>query len=398
MSVALVDISTRQVHFIPARKSGKLTVKEFFANVEDELQRTTTESGSCTRVLRAAVGDRCVNICDRKRTIQYYLLDGKPWYMKTAVFPPKLTALCIKDASSVVGGNDDDDCATEATVRVDLEKCSVRELKFMFSRMTCTPTSGLHLFWGQSELQDDKNLSFYDLTDGSNLAYICSPAKSRIGFDVPYINIGQQSSSEQQNKKGMSVVNGRVNGDLCPVWRRATPGLWLEGKCTNEICVAYSKMVIVNQGFCDLDFISECQDCNCPMCYEPLVPVLCGFNRCKWATVGWRRQAGLAEGELDTTVRTEWQRLEKDYQCIVPERDNWLIFKVTTQPLEGFKLCKQCLCKALPQQTGSGVTVSTTTTADCGHTSHASCRKEADVSCLECVGNQNITAYQKLFC
>ena len=85
MSIAVVDSSTRLVHVVLLKRGGDATISEFIRTVEEQLTQAALE-GQCVRVLCAAVGDSCINICDKLRTVLYYLLDGKPWYIRTGVF------------------------------------------------------------------------------------------------------------------------------------------------------------------------------------------------------------------------------------------------------------------------------------------------------------------------
>ena len=67
-----------------------------------------------------------------------------------------------------------------------------------------------------------------------------------------------------------------------PPWREAAPGMCLEGECTNQDCEAHMKMVIVEQGYCEFDYLNDAHMCKCPMCEQPIVPSTCGFNNCQW--------------------------------------------------------------------------------------------------------------------
>ena len=71
-----------------------------------------------------------------------------------------------------------------------------------------------------------------------------------------------------------------------PKWRKADPGLCVEGKCTNENCEANRSMVIVNMGFCSFSLPEDVYKCQCPLCKKNVTPVTCAFNNCRWKWAG----------------------------------------------------------------------------------------------------------------
>ena len=367
MSLALVDISTRQIHIFPLQEGGKVKIKDFVTSVEKKLTESIAasvegETDEC-RVLSVAVGDRCINICDQYRSVRYYLLDAKPWYIKTRAFSSHHVDLYVKEIKNGYGN--------EAAVKMDLDKEFVKDLKQRFAEMTCAAINAMHLVFDKRELENEKKLLECNLFDGCVVSCILSDR--RANFGSPYVHILHDELKNQDNK-----------GIVKPVWRRATPGMWLEGICTNEICVAYSKMVIVNQGFSDLDFINEGYRCKCPMCYEVINPCNCGFSRCEWMTVSSKASPGETD---EFIIRQEWQRVSEGYQCIVPNKENWTSFKVICRELNSFKLCMACL-SYLPSDEQD--------IAACGHAYHINCRRERE-ECLQCLGNQTMTSYQKSF-
>ena len=111
--------------------------------------------------------------------------------------------------------------------------------------------------------------------------------------------------------------------DKAPDWRRAAPGMWVEGKCTNEGCKAHKKMVIMKSGYSDFDFINESDTCKCPMCAEPVVPLTCGFNRCQWNVVS-RKVHKL--GERPWVVNGAWNTVGDLSACFSPEKNGTACF------------------------------------------------------------------------
>ena len=78
--------------------------------------------------------------------------------------------------------------------------------------------------------------------------------------------------------------------DAAPKWRRANPGLCVEGKCVNENCEANGNMVVINMGFCSFELPGDTYMCKCPLCSKHVQPVTCGFNNCRWKWAGKRMQ------------------------------------------------------------------------------------------------------------
>lgn len=362
MSIGLVDTSTKRVHVFHLRR-GQVTIRAFFTSVEEKLTVLQAREGTCIRILCAAVGDSCINICDKLRTVEYYLLDAKPWFIKTAVFPSSYIDVHIKETDLEYGN--------EADIKMDLDRSHVKDLKQKFAKMTCTFFPSLHLIFDKKELEDGKRLSDCNLTSGSVVPCISGERGRKLSFGTPYVHIPQNN------------LQGRGDG-LTPAWRRATSGMWLEGKCCNKICVAYLKVVVMNQGFTDLDFINERYRCKCPMCYELVIPVAYGFNRCEFMTVGLKITL---DCQYPQVARQDWQRLLDSYHRFVPKSDGWLKFKLASRELKPrLKFCVLCMSES---ETGIAC-------APCGHGFHASCLKE-EGTCLQCIGERNMTAYQKYF-
>ena len=379
MSLGLLDTTSRDVHVFSLKRGGDLTIREFISTVEEELSQLTQDGATCVRVLCAAVGASCINICDKMRTVRYYLLDGEPWFIKTGVFPSSLVDVHIKEINMEHGN--------EAAIKIDLDKSLVKDLKQKFAKMTCTFLPNLHLVFGRKELENDQRLSDYNLTSGCVVPCMSGGERRRM-FPAPHIHI----PSHLQLPENAHLGNGHDAGVIghsghSPVWRRATPGLWLEGVCCNEICVAYSKYVVMNQGFADLDFMSDKHKYQCPMCYEQVSPVAYGLNRCEWGAVGLQRTSLDSAIPRPRVTTQGWQKLAEGYSCFVPDRGTWLMLKITARELNRcYKYCVLCMSSV-----ASGIA-----RVPCGHVYHASCLK-TDTDCLQCIGRQSMTVYQRHF-
>lgn len=381
MSIGVLDTTTRQVHCFLLKRGGEdVSVKEFVSRVEAKLSELTG-AGTCSRVLCAAVGDACINICDRLRTVQYYLLDGKPWFIKTGVFPSSHVDVHIKEIHMEYGN--------EAAIKIDLDKSRVKDLKQKFAKMTCTFFPNLHLVFGKKELENDKRLSDYNLTGGCVVPCMSGDRKLSLGTSYMHIPEAEENGhTTLRNSREESCTSHHQSDEEqqrfpnhAPVWRRAAPGLWLEGRCSNEICVAYSKLVVMNQGFTHLDFVNERHSCKCPMCYERVSPTAYGINRCEWTTVG------LKKSHPSQVVRQDWQTLEEGHVRFVPDTDSWARLKVTSRQLNGhLKFCVLCMSRCVSEMAPT----------ECGHMFHVKCLK-AGTDCLQCIGERNMTVYQNHF-
>lgn len=375
--LTLVDLPTKATHRFSLEGRGEITIRDFIIDVEDKLSAAVAETGKCVRVLSAAVGTSPINICDRRRTVHYYLLDAKPWYIRTSMFSSSLADMNIRET------NEDGDI--HATIKSVLKGESVKDLKLKFARMTCRLrlVDAIHLFFEQKELEDDRLLSDYTLSSGSVISCIYSGRK--LNFGTPYIYVTQQDHNRDKIKGLHPKKDTSVAGvDPSPAWRRATPGMWLEGICMNQICPAYSKMVVMNQGFTNLDFITELHNCKCPICYTITTPIRCGFNMCSWRSVGEKKQICGAP----QIVREDWKTVSKSQQyTICPDRTYWSSFKITSRRLDSVDFCILCMSDM----------VSDAVMTQCGHAFHGNCLRKTGSVCLQCFGRQSMTAHQQLF-
>ncbi len=92
-------------------------------------------------------------------------------------------------------------------------------------------------------------------------------------------------------------------GNSAPTWRRAVYGLCLEGTCTNTLCEANGKRVIMPIGYRKFDLISDTNESTtkCPVCSKYVEPETCTFNNCRWKWSGLKEvkkdEAPVPEGD-----------------------------------------------------------------------------------------------------
>ena len=69
-----------------------------------------------------------------------------------------------------------------------------------------------------------------------------------------------------------------------PRWRSCAPGLCLEGRCTNSMCTAFLRMVIINKSFGTFDLKYDLKENSnkCPECKNYVKPTTFSVNRCSY--------------------------------------------------------------------------------------------------------------------
>ena len=382
--VTLVDVSTAEDLKFPMEYKDGVTAQEFFAYVGEKLTRAVTPTGKSVRVASATVGTTPINVGDEKRSLHYYLLDGEPLYIQTELYDSTYTDLYVTEISEV----GEKEVASSYCVPCKLDKESVRQLKLKLAKMTGRQANSFHIFFKRRELEDENLLSRCVIDGETVLECMTVNTRQRLFYGTPYINI---APIETQVKRLQQIVDKLVADDSepCPAWRRATPGMWLEGVCTNHICPAYSQMVIMNQGFTSLDFATGTANSKCPICYSSIVPLHCGFSRCKWRTVGEMKPTVGERQDVQVVVKEDWRTVSKNdhYMMICPDSSLWSSFKVISKELTEAKFCVVCMSRI----------VSDAQTVKCGHTFHRSCLRKVNSECLQCFGRQAMTAYQLLF-
>ena len=383
MAINVVDISTGKVICVPlvctalvGEPGHPLTkVKQLIDEVEAYLTKEEAGKDACVRVVSAMVGKKRIDICREQHSLDYYLFDSKPWYIQKAVYSiyPSATNFDLKVTE--VGH----ECDGEAKIRVNLEKDLVKDLKKRYSLMTELLVCDIQftLNYGRELLENGAKLSDYKLTEDSLITFVPIKRRRCEMQGIPLENIAD--FSPQTRKLAI----------LTPVWRRATPGILLEGICNNELCLAYSEVVVMNQGFVDIDFINEKRGFKCPMCYEVVIPIAFGFNRCQWMIVGRKK----ITDKTSQIIRQNWQRVDKkDGYCRFylgdDEHTAWLDLKLLSRSLErSNEFCVICMDELRSDRVRT----------KCGHQFHSKCFHLSNRDCIECFASEHMTEHQKLY-
>jgi len=161
-----------------------------------------------------------------------------------------------------------------------------------------------------------------------------------------------------------------------PEWRRAQPGLCLEGPCTNKQCKAFKNLVICNMGMREFSLQVDSADVQCPLCKEHVVPVTSGFNNCRFyffglytsATGGPIRQE--SKPELIGDKYKRFDEFTKDGKAATLPWDFLKIVAMSSDDKIGF-VCTDIECPiCLDHMHGKGDVV-----LECGHRLHNACHK-----------------------
>lgn len=114
-----------------------------------------------------------------------------------------------------------------------------------------------------------------------------------------------------------------------PTWRRALPGLCLDGVCLNIKCPAYEHKVIMNQGIGQFKVVTNSTVLNleCPLCGTMVQPTTCAFNQCHWRLVGVKQD----ESETSSTFTSEWHDSTNQYHRWTDSFSLWSQLTIETK-------------------------------------------------------------------
>ena len=88
-------------------------------------------------------------------------------------------------------------------------------------------------------------------------------------------------------------------------------GVCLKGKCQNLECKAFTQMVIINMGdVCvfKLGIDHNRQPTNCPIYYQHVKPITCGFNNCQYRYISKKETE-----DLTSTEESKWKEIGDNY-------------------------------------------------------------------------------------
>jgi len=190
------------------------------------------------------------------------------------------------------------------------------------------------------------------------------------------------------NLTDLSLAKDIGFSDKAPKYREAINGLNLEGLCTNALCEANGKMVIVKMGSGIFDLIEDQHLSKCPLCEKYVNPETCGFTNCTYSFTGTKKDKPSSPPEnvsspSETLVGNIYHRY-----CPLNEEDKvqWIRLKIYTQEggynaEKSTKVIEPKTCELCEKGTDL-------IKAACGHLYHKVCTKEIESTmksnCLYC--------------
>ena len=144
----------------------------------------------------------------------------------------------------------------------------VLEVKRDIEEATGIPIETQRLFYGRRQLQKERTVGSYNVSEGAELVFEYDMIGSNL-YAAPFCDITNEAA-----------LLRRPWNRNAPKWRIAYKGLCLEGRCTTISCEAFGQMVVSNRGFSDFDLITQHDEIRCPLCGGNVIPTAPGFNNC----------------------------------------------------------------------------------------------------------------------
>ena len=160
---------------------------------------------------------------------------------------------------------------------------------------------------------DETTLKNYDIPDESILEAIKANSRSLMGIKLADLN----------NGKGLKKQKWSINA---PSWRRAAPGLCLEGICNNSKCEANKQRVVISMGYRKFNMLldADATTTMCPICKKFVDPETCGFNNCWWRFEGMKQEKA---GEPPVKCSNDWQYVGNSYHYFDQETSGTVTWK-----------------------------------------------------------------------
>jgi hypothetical protein len=288
--------------------------EEDFLSMEKYLERISIDKGYVF-----TIEDFFRNPVDLKQPLIYFL-ELQPFYI-TSMTPrtstPQEFTIKVKAKSG------------EYSLKV-LPTKTVEQIKQALANMTGAPLAEIELYNNTEKLEDKKPIAFYDLSDGAILTY---KTLDKGGAGMKFVDISNKDKGEIKQWSGNA-----------PKFRIAEKGLCLEGKCLNQVCPAYGKMVVINKGFCTYDIVRHSHMNPCPLCKQPVSKegMICAFNNCYYYYGGIQlTDKGPKEVMCDKAIYVGHHYLR--FSPDIAGDPSWLNLKIITKDAD-YVFTQCCIC------------------------------------------------------
>ncbi|RUS24196.1 hypothetical protein BC938DRAFT_473962 [Jimgerdemannia flammicorona] len=189
---------------------------------------------------------------------------------------------------------------------------------------------------------------------------------------------------EQGSSKRVREIQFLLDGEFlkdwsktAPDWRIVTKGLNLEGTCTNDSCPAHNHRVIMKWEQRNFDFQYDSVKCRCPICFESVMPITCGFSNTWWSFRGIK--SGTDTSGAGERVSCDWRRAGDAYHVFDEGKGgvaSWSRLKILTRFCEHDWICTICFERKDAVWMGLRWRVTEPDTLACGHSFHLECIDE----------------------
>lgn len=181
----------------------------------------------------------------------------------------------------------------------------ILEYELVWRSYRCLSNVSLDYFMPDDQpLVFQADISFRFPTPGSHCygGGTCFKEQMMAAMQKPCILFGSMMSSD-----GTETWK---NPACAPQVRIIKPGVCVEGFCRSNRCPAQDMMVICNLGMGAFDFVTDaCMRVRCPMCFDPIEPEKCAFNKCEWRYIGTKKSSPtetVNSSPTETVKSLEW--------------------------------------------------------------------------------------------